>query len=315
MYKYYRMKIVSWDVGIKNLAYCIMEYQSDNKDVPFKVHEWGIINILNNVTPKCSFDIEVYEDKTKNKHCTKDASFGAEINGQQYYFCKAHKIRHNILLPTQIMTQFKSIKDEKDKPKCLTCTKNAQWNYSENGQEFYICTTHKNAKTKNETKGAELKNVKKMNCTNISVDDLKLTLFTTLDKMPQFHQVEEVIIENQPTLKNPKMKSVSNAVWDYFAIRGIIDREKTNSKINNVQFICPSNKLKVDNDNSIKVLSNTKNSTDKYKITKALGIIYCKQLLKNDKKFLDLLESHTKKDDLADCFLQGCWYLAIKKTN
>ena len=29
------MKIISWDVGIKNLAYCVMEKQND-KDIPYK---------------------------------------------------------------------------------------------------------------------------------------------------------------------------------------------------------------------------------------------------------------------------------------
>jgi len=298
------MKIVSWDVGIKNLAYCIMEYCPDNKLVPFKIYEWGIINILSNTTLKCSF-----EDKSKNKPCLKDASFGSEINGIKYYFCKAHKLNHANLLTTHKTTVFESIKELKDKPSCEKCSKNAQWRC----QDTYLCTAHKNTLINNENKGAALKSIKKMNCDKISIDEFKMTVFNILKKMKQFYDVEEVIIENQPAYKNPKMKTMANAVWDHFAIQGMVNKEITNSKINKVKFISPSNKLKVDDDNSIKLLSNTKDESEKYKMTKQLGIQYCKQLLKNDKEFLDLFNSHSKKDDLADCFLQGCWYLAINK--
>ena len=39
------MKIISWDVGIKNLAYCIMEKTNKN-DLPYKIHNWGILNSI-----------------------------------------------------------------------------------------------------------------------------------------------------------------------------------------------------------------------------------------------------------------------------
>ena len=37
------MKIISWDVGIKNLAYCIIELNSDNTK---KILHWNIINLI-----------------------------------------------------------------------------------------------------------------------------------------------------------------------------------------------------------------------------------------------------------------------------
>tara|TARA_B100001094_G_scaffold255282_1_gene254209 strand:+ start:1474 stop:1665 length:192 start_codon:yes stop_codon:yes gene_type:complete len=46
-------KIISFDVGIKNLAYCILEKSNET----FKILHWNIINILeeeiNNI-PKCN---------------------------------------------------------------------------------------------------------------------------------------------------------------------------------------------------------------------------------------------------------------------
>ena len=38
------MKVLSFDIGIKNLSYCIV-----CKDTQ-KIHDWGIINIANDVT-------------------------------------------------------------------------------------------------------------------------------------------------------------------------------------------------------------------------------------------------------------------------
>ena len=39
------MIILSFDVGIKNLAYCVL----DSKHI---IYHWGVINVLENVTKK-----------------------------------------------------------------------------------------------------------------------------------------------------------------------------------------------------------------------------------------------------------------------
>ena len=37
------MKVLSWDVGIINLAFCMIEYN----DEKWKILDWGIINLTN----------------------------------------------------------------------------------------------------------------------------------------------------------------------------------------------------------------------------------------------------------------------------
>ena len=37
------MLILSWDVGIKNLAYCMINYRNDNNNI--EIIEWDIINL------------------------------------------------------------------------------------------------------------------------------------------------------------------------------------------------------------------------------------------------------------------------------
>ena len=40
-------KILSWDVGIKNLAYCIIIKKDNN----FTIDKWGIINLVVGIRP------------------------------------------------------------------------------------------------------------------------------------------------------------------------------------------------------------------------------------------------------------------------
>ena len=147
---------------------------------------------------------------------------------------------------------------------------------------------------------------------------LQLNLIKRLDNLMEHFsklKIEEVIIENQPSIKNPKMKSIANTLFDYFMIRGYVDKIY-NINIKQIKFICPSNKLKINKNNTIEIFKANKNSKEKYKLTKQLSIIYTKQLLKNDPIQLEYLDLYTKQDDLCDAYLQGRYYLEfIKKKN
>ena len=65
------------------------------------------------------------------------------------------------------------------------------------------------------------------------------------------------------------------------------------------------------NDNTVQVLLKANGGDGKYKLTKELAVKYTKQLLTDNK--LDFLNTHKKQDDLCDAFLQGCYYLSIKR--
>ena len=67
--------------------------------------------------------------------------------------------------------------------------------------------------------------------------------------------VDHVVIENQPSLKNPKMKSVAETLYAWFLMRGQIDSV---NPIKNLTYMCPSNKLKVNNDNTLCILKKSK---------------------------------------------------------
>ena len=110
------------------------------------------------------------------------------------------------------------------------------------------------------------------------------------------------------------MKAISSTIYDFYLIRGIVDKEITDSNITLVKYMCPSNKLKLANDGDTQKLVKLKGQEAKtYKLTKALGIKYCTELISSDEKtkekWLDHFNSYKKKDDMADSFLQGIYYV------
>jgi len=184
-----------------------------------------------------------------------------------------------------------------------------------------------------------------------------------LHELPQLLDVDGVVIENQPSLKNPQMKSIQMILYSYFLILGKVigNSEITKSYIQNIDFCSASNKLKVydgpkivlpekksrtkkkneelidnkteitiDEDNTdnknIEIISiipviqekedekKTKSSSVKYADKKRLAIEHALYYLKKDQpNYFDFFNNHKKKDDLADSFLQGLYYLKNKK--
>jgi hypothetical protein len=112
----------------------------------------------------------------------------------------------------------------------------------------------------------------------LSFEEIKFNLLKELEKRKTLLTANYVIIENQPSFKNPRMKSIASTIYDYYLLRGIFDKDINKSNIIKVKFMSPSNKLKIINDEDKEKLKNAKN---KYKITKELGIKYCLDLINN----------------------------------
>lgn len=297
------MKIISWDVGIIHLAYCIMEYsETENR---FKIYDWSQINLIDNNEEANICKVELKKDKICG--CT-GKYFYQDDNGELVYLCGKHKSKYDY---TPIdFDDYYTKKDEKTKC-CFLEKECGTGAYYYHGTDGY-CKSHAKLLLKRLNDSKKLNSVKKVNSMKVSIDELRYNLITILDSMPHLLKVEKVLIENQPSLKNPKMKAISSTIYDYFLIRGIIDKSKNNSHVKMVKYISPSNKLKVDEDNTIKTLSKTADNK-KYKLTKQLGIQYCKQLIKHDEENLKFLGTQKKKDDLCDAFLQGAYYLSLVK--
>ena len=73
------MKLLSIDVGMKNLAFCLMDL-NDNTYLNNKICKWGVINL-------CEDEIVYCKEKTKKgNNCGKASSYHKE----GVYYCKTH---------------------------------------------------------------------------------------------------------------------------------------------------------------------------------------------------------------------------------
>ncbi len=283
------MKVLSWDVGIINLAYCMIEYVNND----WKILDWGIINLTNREKMKCS-------------NCGKNASCYTDVDNNIVYYCKKHLPKD--LNPPEFDEYFSEDKTNKccwatDKNQC---DKNSKYKSIKN--EFY-CNTHSKSIFKKVKNQYEIKALKRKAVNAISSDDLKYKLVEKLESRKSFLEANIVLIENQPSMKNPKMKAISSTIYDYFLIRGIFDKDITKSNITRVKFMSPSNKLKLADEGDTKKLVKLKgNDAKTYKLTKTLGIKYCKEMIEPFENWKVVFNQHTKKDDLADSFLQGMYY-------
>jgi hypothetical protein len=323
-------KVLSFDVGIINLAYCLLEI---NQDQTFKILKWGVIDLAD--------DRRVCEHmKTNKQKCGKIARHVLKLDKCCNYYCKAHASKAGLSLTLRPITVTWNQCIASNNDKCNMCDKYGEYvsnifdgkycmkhRKSITSTNNYICCTKKcnncvtrgileeNQKLnigwcddhydqgfkefiKKKTKGIS------QNSNKISLMSIGKSMYEKLDSIPDLLMVDEVLIENQPTFINPTMKSVSAFLFSYFIMRGIHEKEKTGSTISNISFCSPSNKIKVGGDQANQKLDNV--DDDKvYKITKNLGIQFCKALIDDNQGYLDILDSHKKQDDMADAFLQG----------
>jgi len=297
------VKVLGFDVGIKNLAYCIVEkvddkfqIQSDHKQC------WNIINLTEQDKLVCAGGTFGAGATT----CTNPITQKSEIDGVKYYFCTKHKLFNKALLETKPLN-FSECSDGSKCSHAASCKTKSKFLWSGSS----ICLKHKEMIERNETKLRSLSKYKTF-VKDFTIHDLKLALLTKLDTYKDlFLKVDVVCIENQPTFKNPTMKAISDVLYTWFMIRGLIEKELTGSTISKITFFAPSSKLKIEGktENINEQIDQAAKSGSKYKKTKELGITNCLEFIKWNQEYVDHLNTFKKKDDLCDAFLHGVHYI------
>ena len=119
--------------------------------------------------------------------------------------------------------------------------------------------------------------------------------------------IDHIIIENQPFMKNPRMKSAQMIIFTFFVNKFLI-----NEKVD-IRMFLPKNKLKVYNGPPVECKLKSKYSQRKFKSIKYTEYM----LIKYNCELLDKFLKSSKKDDLADSYLQALTFLMQqkKKTN
>lgn len=231
---------MSFDVGIKNLAYCILEINDDR----FKIINWGVLDLADDRII-CSFKTE----------CKNIAKF--IIDGTNY--CSTHIKKH----------KFEKIEYAENNYKCnkKKCMNKIGYSYVDNGTCYGWCEDHK----KDEEKW-EKKKIKKVsqNVNKMSLKKLNISMYEKLNEM-NLIDLDKVLIENQPTFINPTMKTISAFLFSYFVMKGIELKKDID-----VVFCSPSNKLKA---GGIKAENIVEGSKNVYKMTKKMGVTLCKALV------------------------------------
>lgn len=267
------MNILSIDVGIKNLAFCFINYNNNN----IIIKNWDIINISNNNKDKkiCSF--------SSSKSCKSLAKY---IKNDEYY-CIKHAKKTNYMLPNNNykLNKLKNLSKEK-----LIELANTLEDLSFNSlsNKNLLVNTIFNYIT--EKSLSKIEEDKEKNITSVDLGKNIIKEFNTIFKDIVF---DHILIENQINPIANKMGIIQGMITQYFLMKDIY----------NIHYISASNKLK----NFLE-----KNQKTTYKERKLIGIEKTKNIInKNNElnKWFEIFITHKKKDDLADSFLQGLWFL------
>jgi hypothetical protein len=282
------MKILSIDVGIKNLAFCLFDNETTTNANAnaneFAIKKWNSINVSEKIVSVCGF-IE------KNSQiCGKPAKF---TKGKDC-FCLKHSKKQNFIIPTSELK--KNFIQKQKIQKLFDLADKYKITYKKPVKKDDLIELINEYIEKTCFDPISFTNANKIDLVTIG-ENIKIKLDEIL---LEEGKIEYIIIENQISPIANRMKTIQGLITQYFIMR---------ENYNHIEFISAINKLKDTNEVKADKSENT------YSNRKKMGITKCLEFLNNKPLFYPMLEyfsQHSKKDDLADSFLQGLWYISNK---
>ena len=309
-YIIYSMKLISFDIGIKNMAYCIFTIQEPvgSSSYPFQLVDWNILNLIENENTVPNVPCNCVSVKKQPKKgipaITTTCGKTSKYKKGDSFFCERHaKSQSQWELPTSRFSE-KTIKKMKVNPLIQFAVEQLKINQENlpKKKEDILLTVMEKVKAICLEPILEVKQKKAGDTDLISIGKKIKTMFNQV--LSSHTDITHVIMENQISPIANRMKTVQGMLAQYF----IMVQDSTV-----IEFISSCNKLKMFT-KPVSVSVSDSNSK-KYREHKKDGVFYCKQILEGNTWIEDKWGFHTskKKDDLADCFLQGIWYLQNKK--
>lgn len=319
------MRVISFDVGIKNMAYCIFDMEESESNVlkyP-TIIDWNVWNLCApNGAPESTVPTHTCTQCLKNrKICGKVAKYTQTKQSVipiekpiQEYSCEKHAKEHPVWkIPQKEFSMIYLKKQSLDKIKALRekyISASPSLKLPKKMEMVEELVAHFEART---WKLLDSAKVKKPNAGTIDLITIGRALHRMLTANPycQNGSITHVLIENQISPIANRMKTIQGMLAQHFISLGV----------SHIEFVSSGNKLR-----EFEEKSDGKTAYQKHKKD---GVYYCTELLNgpmnNTDDTLPLLVESTqkhwqtffsqygsKKDDLADCFLQGIWWWKTK---
>ena len=276
------MRIISIDVGIKNLAFCLF---SLNEDKTYEIENWGVVDLSQKteIQRKCNCFNEKKPTKKIPFPPKEKCNFQAKWKRENTYYCVKHAKQSPFLIPTndfktsyinkQNISSLKKIMDKLE-------IKYDNLNLKKGDMISLLL---------NVIREKCLEPIEEVNASKMDLVTIGMNMKIKFNDIFSQIKIDKIIIENQISPIANRMKTIQGMISQYFIMVSEHDIE--------IDFINSTNKLK---------LGEFKSNTD-YKERKQQSVSLVKEMIKD--KWIDFFNEHNKKDDLADCFLQGIWYI------
>jgi hypothetical protein len=283
------MNLVSFDIGIKNMAYCIFNVDSGCASCT----AWNAMNLM----PAAAAAAAAAAERPSCSSCKRKAKYKKDA----LFFCEAHAKRSDTyVLPDNKEWTLPALRKKKvDELRQLVLTKTGvaaankdaclqilqQWMTQWVLEPAVVVST-----------------LKKKSANDADLIDVGRQLCWQLDAASLPERIDMVIIENQISPLAARMRTLQGMVTQYFILR-YPDAQ--------IQYVSSSMKLKAF---STPVAAVASTAAQKYKQHKVDGVAHCAAMLRANATVAgrftaETLLSHAKKDDLADCWLQALWFL------
>jgi hypothetical protein len=330
------MSIIGWDIGIKNLAFCKLHKLSADdvqtnitslkniiklNDSYYQIENWEVVNIVPKVSEIQKNTGEIMLGNRPIVLCNCKQKSG-KICGKKAAACDI--TTNNGIYNGYCSTHFKSVA-----PKNTVSVKNNTCECQHRvvdgkceGKVAYVladnnyygyCRPHGNLLLKAQSSSSTavndkvelLKVVRNKKTTSLNLTALADALYQELDTRPYLMQTHTVLLENQPVLKNPTMKTMQIFLYGYYVQNGIrrnstseIHCYSASKKLDLIKFL-PTERVQT-------IVTELKTIKGQYSRNKRMAVRLCEYMLENAinaDELRSIFSDKKKQDDLADSLL------------